>query len=723
MTRREAWLTALGIFVIALVVRAIAASGVPFPKPEDTAYYVGVARNLVEGRGLVSDALWSYATPPLVFPRPAFEVWLPLPSLLFAIPLALSGATTPIPLETAMRAAQVVSVPLGALLAVLAWRLAADVARERGLGTGRARTLAIGTGLTTALYLPLILHAVQPDSTILFGVLALAACLLMTRVLHDPRGARLADPRLIAIGLLLGAAALTRNEAAWLALVWAWLAIRRSGIPLAARIRLIGVAAAGALVLFTPWAIRDWLAFGSPLPGQTVSNALSVTGFDIFAWNDPPTLARYLAVGPARLLEMRVEGIAHNVLNVLVLLGIPISVVGILALPWQARDRALRPVVVLGGVTFLVTSLLFPVATTWGTFLHAAAPVHVLLIITALSAPWTRGLARLGDAAGLDPAGGLAGRGPCRRRDRALFAVALLPDVSAGRPATRRARTRCWRARWPSIGAPLDGSSPVIHDFPIWLAETAAGAGPRAPRRVAVGRAGPRHRPAVRRALADRRQDRARRAWPEILDGSGDPAAACFREIRLARPGRRRWTPPPSRTCACSGSSARAVPGVPPTPTPHGCRRRPGTDTLATMDATRGEPAGTRFDELHAETAEALAYAANTLRAVRDRYRAAYIERPGPLAVDGGRPERPRARWRIRCARARPSTTTHPSMTRPPRPRRPARRTSGCGWFAARWAGPGASSGGTRPSCRGWSSRSATSSPRGCSWSAATRCW
>ena len=50
---------------------------------------MGVARNLVEGRGLVSDALWSYGTPPLVFPRPAFEVWLPLPSLLFAIPMAL----------------------------------------------------------------------------------------------------------------------------------------------------------------------------------------------------------------------------------------------------------------------------------------------------------------------------------------------------------------------------------------------------------------------------------------------------------------------------------------------------------------------------------------------------------------------------------------------------------------------------------------------------------
>jgi len=44
------------------------------------------------------------------------------------------------------------------------------------------------------------------------------------------------------------------------------------------------------------------------------------------------------------------------------------------------------------------------------------------------------------------------------------------------------------------------------------------------------------------------------------------------------------------------------------------------------MDVPRGEPAGTRFDELHAESTEALAYAANTLRTIRDRYRGAYVD-------------------------------------------------------------------------------------------------
>ena len=102
MTRREAALSAIAVFAVALLARAWAASLIVFPKPEDTAYYVAVARNLLAGRGLVADAIWSFGTPPLAFPRPAFEVWLPLPTILAAIPMALFGPT--------FRSAQVMSM-------------------------------------------------------------------------------------------------------------------------------------------------------------------------------------------------------------------------------------------------------------------------------------------------------------------------------------------------------------------------------------------------------------------------------------------------------------------------------------------------------------------------------------------------------------------------------------------------------------------------------------
>ena len=566
MSRREAWASAALVFIAAVAVRAWAATIITFPRPEDTAYYVGVARHLVEGRGLVSDAIWSYGTPPLEFPRPAFEVWLPLPSFLAALSMLVFG--------TSFAAAQGPSIVIGGLVAVLAWRVAADVAVERGLPTGRARTLALGTGLSAAVFLPLVLHSVLPDSTMLFGALVLAACLLGARILRDPvvvlagaRGLRsrlgLDDGRVVALGILLGLAALTRNEAIWLALAWAivaWLAGGVAGSPMSLsrrhRVGLVVGAAIPAIIVFLPWAVRDWLAFGSPFPGQALANALSLDGRDIFAWSEMPTLARYLDAGPATLVGLRVAGFVHNLVNVLLLLGIPISAIGLVALPWTAtgwafgsrlpaislprrpsptsqsgepappsvivrvepprplpapqprppsvtewpavdlpgvrqadrppawmvRPARLEPIVptrmppgalamllVFSGLTFAATTLLFPVATTWGTFLHASAAVQVLLLLSALLAldrlladvgrrrEWTRPVAWLGPLLGV--AAGV------------LFTVALLPGFGRDGEGIR-ARFEALPAALAAAGVPIEvRGAPVITDFPIYLAE------------------------------------------------------------------------------------------------------------------------------------------------------------------------------------------------------------------------------------------------------------
>jgi len=462
MSRRELLWSAAAVFAVALLARAFVASQIVFPKPEDTAYYVGVARNLIEGRGLVTDALWSDQTPPLVFPHPAFEVWLPLPTFLAAMPMAILGPT--------FRAAQVSSVLVGAVVPVLAWRLALDVAEERRLGLDRARAVALGTGLTSAVYLPLLLGSALPDSTMPFTVIVLGSCLLMTRLVRDPRGARFTDPRLIGLGALLGLGALTRNETAWLALIWtgtAWFAV---AAPAATRVRLIAIAAVVALVVFAPWAMRNIATFGSPLPGQAITNAFYLSGFDIFAWHDPPTLARYLALGPARLAELRVQGLSHNLLNVLFFLGLPISLVGLVGLPWQARDRSTRPLLWFSVVVFLFISLVFPAATQWGTFLHAAGPVHVLLILSAVLAldavvAWLgRRMGWTNPIAWLTPVVGVA--------TSALFSVVLLSTFASGSGTTAALYDEL-ASRMRAAGHPLDATAgPVITNFPIWMAET-----------------------------------------------------------------------------------------------------------------------------------------------------------------------------------------------------------------------------------------------------------
>jgi len=525
-SRREAWGTAVLLFVFALLVRAAFARTVPFPTPEDTAYYVMVARNLVTGHGLTSDALWSFQTPPLTFPRPAFEVWLPLPSLLAALPMAILG--------TSFAVAQLPALAVGALIPVLAWRLGLDVALELGLPTGRARTLAIGVGLTAAVELPLVLFSALPDSTSIFAALVLAACLLITRILRNPGAARLRDPRLLGLGVLIGLAALARNEGLWLALAWAglaWFTARDAAgvrLPRAERLRLIGIPAVVAILVFSPWLVRDWLVFGNPLPGQAAANALSVTGFDIFAWSDPPTLARYLSVGIGTLVQMRIDGFSHNLLSVLLVPSFPIGLIGLLRLPWTARIRSLRPLLVVSLLTFWVTTLVFPVATTWGTFLHAAGPVHVLLIVACLLAldalfvrisswrGWTNQVAWLGATLTVATA--------------VLFSLTL---AGYGRQSSDVAnRYQALDAQMTAIGRPLAGAGPVISDFPIWLAYSTGIdtlALPDEPPSSIVDLAA--HFPGTRYLVIS--EDHG--SWPKILS-SGAADAACFHEVTLGVP-------------------------------------------------------------------------------------------------------------------------------------------------------------------------------------------
>lgn len=545
MSRREALISAVVVLAVALIVRIAAAAVVGFAIPEDTAYYAGVARNAIEGRGLVSDALWSYQTSPLVVPRAAFEVWMPLPSLLAAVPMALVGTAD------WFRAAQVVSVLAGSIVAVLAWRLGADVAAEMNLPIGRARMIGVGSGLVAAVLGPLVIYGAIPDSTAPFAALSLAACLLMARIAaHEGEpatvrdgaaqagGADAAEPSalvaagrrpdgfLVTLGLLLGLAALTRSEAIWLALAWVALAWFCTPGSRQRRARLIAIPAAVAIVVFAPWAIRDWLAFGTPLPGQSIANALYIHSTDIFAWRDQPSLARYLAQGPAALAGEHIAGIAHDLFAVLLIPGFPVALVGLLVLPWVGRRRALRPLVLAATLTFVATSLAFPVATQSGTYLHAAGPAFVLLSVCCLVAldgfiervgllrGWTRPVAWLGPAF-------------------ALAAIAPLCVVSVSSLSSQagevQARYEALPAAMARAGVPLDGAKPVITDNPIWLAESARVptlALPEEPPDAVLDLA--RHFGAGLLVV----RSGTGREWPDILNGGGN-AAACFVEVPL----------------------------------------------------------------------------------------------------------------------------------------------------------------------------------------------
>src|SRR6185436_9357615 len=170
-------------------------------------------------------------------------------------------------------------------------------------------------------------------------------------------------------------------------------------------------------------------------------------------------------------------------------LGVPVSVVGLNGLPaaWgigrrrtpdavpdpgRSSANPLRPLLLFSVITFAVASLVFPVATTWGTFLHAAGGIHVLLVISALLVldaviswvgrrrGWTRPVAWLG------PTFAVAGS--------LLFSgVLLASDGQESRAGGVHFSELAAALRSPSFAMPIDGEpGAIITDVPIWLAES-----------------------------------------------------------------------------------------------------------------------------------------------------------------------------------------------------------------------------------------------------------
>ena len=384
------WLVPLGLFGVALLIRLAAAAAMPFPTTEPSAFYVGVAQNLVAGEGLVSNAVWSYATEPLEVPKPAFTLWLPMSTFVSAAAMTVVGDS--------FWAAQLGHSLLGALVAPLAWAIGREAANAQGLGSRRGGAVAITAGLLAAVLSPLVLGSVVPDSFTPFTVFMLVAALLVPRVIgardgHDD----VMPPSIVAglgLGIAMGLAYLSRQEVIWLGLtlllmqgrVLSW---RPTGARLREAVWRLWPVVVGGLIVVVPWMVRNVLELGTPLSGQAVDNMFLVDNDDIFAFTDHPDAATYLAQGAAEVVRNPYEAAYDGLVDVLLVPPFPVGLAGLLTIvamwraPFLRRPTALMAVLISGLLIFVTTALLFPVATLAGTFMHASGPLLVGLAVVA----------------------------------------------------------------------------------------------------------------------------------------------------------------------------------------------------------------------------------------------------------------------------------------------------------------------------------------------------
>ncbi len=371
----------LSLFLIGIVIVLIASSFLPVPGYMDAEYYYANGTQLAAGRGFSEPFLWNYLDDPPGIPHPANTYWMPLASIISA---AGSFITGKINFTSARIFFILIAGMVPPLTAFISWRFS----RQRVIAW-LAGGLAIFSGFyaiymgisdTFAVYMLLGTVFLVVGSGSIKPVPLKFACLgLMAGLMHLAR----ADGLLwLAGGAVLAVLEAYRNQN--------W---RRK----AREILLSGVGLlVGYLLVMLPWYIRNVSLYGglfSPAGGRV----LWLTNYDqmfIFPASQL-NFQNWLADGLGSILLARGEALSLNLQTTLAVQAqiflLPLLILG----AWRLRKNGfVRLALAMWCVTFLVMTVVFPLAGGRGGFFHSGAAFQP--VFWALSAEGFIGLIELG---------------------------------------------------------------------------------------------------------------------------------------------------------------------------------------------------------------------------------------------------------------------------------------------------------------------------------------
>ncbi len=261
-TARRTYIYLALIIVAGLVVRALLVPLISAPYPADAAYYLHVAQNLADGRGLVTDYAWIYARGvPDSLPMPAMGYWNPGMCLYLFGWLKILGSK--------YLSAQIANVFLSIPFGLIVWFVAREVT-----GSDAASLLAVGLASVEPY---LVTWSITADATMLHATIVSGALLCILKGLRDR------PVWMLVAGFLGGCAWLVRNDGVLVLavlLLCVLLAARREWSRAKGRHVLLGVA--GAAVVMLPWVLRNQLLFGSPSPPHQSALFFLADYVDIF---------------------------------------------------------------------------------------------------------------------------------------------------------------------------------------------------------------------------------------------------------------------------------------------------------------------------------------------------------------------------------------------------------------------------------------------------------
>jgi hypothetical protein len=342
---------------LALIVRLLTAVLLQQPGYTDAYYYAVGAQQLYDGQGFNEPFIWNYLNPPAAVSHPGFSYWMPLASLLGWLGLSLPGDS--------FRAMQAPFVLLSALLPLVAYLIAWDLT-----GKSRHALLAGLLAIVPGFYAHVL---VLPESFAPFAV-AGSVCLWTAG-----RGLRSRRPLWFGLaGLAAGFGHLARADGLLLMGVALLAAAvqppQRSerGESKPSRATSTALVMVGYLLAMAPWFLRNWGAFGTPLPGAGLSTLFLTSYDDMFAYRQSPAWTTYLAWGWRSILGSKIDAVWLNVQRLwaenLQIFLVPFTAAGLWSL---RRDRLLWPFFVYLPLLFLAMTMAFTFSGPRGGLFHS----------------------------------------------------------------------------------------------------------------------------------------------------------------------------------------------------------------------------------------------------------------------------------------------------------------------------------------------------------------
>jgi hypothetical protein len=370
------------IFLIALAVLLAESAVVAVPGYMDAEYYYTGGIQLSSGQGFQEPFLWNYLDDPAGIPHPAFTYWMPLSSLVAALGMVIVA-------KPDFLAARIFFMLIAAIIPTLTARLSWKLSSRR-FTVWLAAGLAVFPGFYT-IYMGL---------TDTFAITMLLGTLFLL-LAASPVGRTFT--RYFELGVVAGLMHLARADGIlWLAcglvLVFAETSARKLRFRQALKVvgMLGGALLVGYLALTSAWYMRNLQLFGS-LFSPAGGKALWLSDYNqMFVYPASQLTAQnWLQTGLANIAGARWDALGLNLQTTLAVQGsiflFPLLLIGF----WRLRkENLVRIGAGMWAVTFLVMTLIFPLAGGRGGFFHSGAAFQPLF--WALAVEGFVGLIELG---------------------------------------------------------------------------------------------------------------------------------------------------------------------------------------------------------------------------------------------------------------------------------------------------------------------------------------